>query len=90
MVPRPLGTVCLVGCRGLTFELAAHRISLGGRPLQEGDVIYLDAESGRIHRGEPKTVVEKPVGYVAEVVRWQRAVRRHAHRYGNPVARSAR
>lgn len=53
-------------------------------------MIYLDAESGRIHRGEPKTVVEKPVGYVAEVVRWQRAVRRHAHRYGNPVARSAR
>lgn len=89
VVARQLGKVCLVGCRELSIDLAARQISLGGRVLQEGDLVCLDADSGRIYRGEPKTIVEKPVEYVSEVVRWQRAVRRHAHRYSDPVPQSA-
>jgi pyruvate,orthophosphate dikinase len=89
VVARQLGKVCLVGCRELSIDQAARQISLGGRLLHEGEIICLDADSGRIYRGEPKTIVEKPVEYLAEVARWQRAVRRHAHRYCDPLAQSA-
>lgn len=71
VVARQLGKVCLVGCSSLRIDLARRSINLGGRELSEGDPISLDAEGGRVFAGEPKTVVEKPDAWLAEVAQWR-------------------
>jgi pyruvate,orthophosphate dikinase len=71
VVARQLGKVCLVACPGLRIDSAARRISLAGRSLNEGQIISLDANTGWVYEGEPRTVIERPLDYLAEVEKWR-------------------
>jgi len=73
VVARQLGKVCLVGCAVLRIDLATRSIRLGSRTLHEGETICLDAEEGRVFSGDPQTVVERPLAWIAEAARWRPA-----------------
>lgn len=72
VVARQLNKVCLVGCEGLSIDLANRSCLIGGRKFLEGDLLCLDANSGRVFAGRPQLSVEKPVEYLAEVERWRK------------------
>lgn len=58
VVARQLGKVCLVGCADLQVDLSARTIRLGGRLLNEGDLITLDGSGGGIYPGRMEMVSE--------------------------------
>lgn len=70
VVARQLGKVCLVGCDGLTVDLDRRRCKLGGQELQEGDLVSLDGNEGRVYRDKLKVVTERPERELAAVARW--------------------
>ncbi len=71
VVARQLDKVCLVGCTTLRIDEKARTITFGGNTLREGEIICLDAESGRVLDGEPEVVVERPEGLLSEVAKWR-------------------
>jgi pyruvate, orthophosphate dikinase len=52
VVARGMGKPCVAGCEGLSIDLDARTISLGGHELDEGDVITIDGGSGEVIVGE--------------------------------------
>jgi pyruvate, orthophosphate dikinase len=52
VVARGMGKPCVAGCEGLTIDLQACTIKLGGQELSEGDVITIDGGSGDVIVGE--------------------------------------
>ncbi|MBI4293046.1 MAG: pyruvate, phosphate dikinase [Betaproteobacteria bacterium] len=73
VVARQLNKVCLVGCAGLSIDVAGRSCRIGGRKFVEGDALCLDANGGRVLAGRPKLVVAKPPEFLAEVERWRGA-----------------
>ena len=71
VVARQMGKVCLVSCTTLRIDEKARTITFGGNTLREGEIICLDAESGRVLDGEPEVVVERPEGLLSEVAKWR-------------------
>lgn len=71
VVARQLGKPCLVGCSALAIDLAARVITLGEHTLHEGDILWIDAETGLVFASEPTVAVEKPEAELATVVRWR-------------------
>jgi pyruvate,orthophosphate dikinase len=51
VVARGMGKPCVAGCEGLTIDLDARTISLGGQKLAEGDVLTIDGGTGRVIAG---------------------------------------
>ena len=51
VVARGMGKPCVAGCEGLTIDLDARTISLGGQRLAEGDVLTIDGGTGRVIAG---------------------------------------
>lgn len=72
VVARQLDKVCLVGCTDLGIDLAKRSCRIAGRTFAEGDLLCLDANSGRVLAGRPHLAVEKPYEYLDEVERWKR------------------
>ncbi|PWB40315.1 MAG: pyruvate, phosphate dikinase [Rhodocyclales bacterium] len=72
VVARQMGKPCLVGCGGLAIDAAARSVTLGGRPLREGDMLWIDAEGGSVYDREPAIVVERPLEALAAVACWRR------------------
>src|SRR5207244_9394618 len=48
VVARGMGKPCVAGCEGLTIDLDARTITVGGHRLSEGDVITIDGGSGEV------------------------------------------
>jgi pyruvate,orthophosphate dikinase len=48
VVARGMGKPCVAGCEGLTIDLDARTISIGGHKLSEGDVLTIDGGTGRV------------------------------------------
>ncbi len=78
VVARQLGKVCLVGCAGLTIDLARRCCRIGGQVLQEGDFLSLDGNEGTIHAGRLPVVTERPERECAAVARWRADAERRA------------
>jgi pyruvate, orthophosphate dikinase len=56
VVARGMGKPCVAGCDGLSVDLDARRISLGGQELSEGEPITIDGGSGEVIVGEVNLV----------------------------------
>jgi pyruvate, orthophosphate dikinase len=50
VVARGMGKPCVAGCEDLTLD--GGKATIGGHPLQEGDVITIDGGTGRVFVGE--------------------------------------
>jgi pyruvate, orthophosphate dikinase len=48
VVARGMGKPCVAGCEGLTIDLDARTLVIGGHGLAEGDVITIDGGTGRV------------------------------------------
>ncbi|MEO8289828.1 MAG: pyruvate, phosphate dikinase [Gaiellaceae bacterium] len=48
VVARGMGKPCVAGCEGLTIDLEARTLKIGGRQLAEGDVITIDGGTGEV------------------------------------------
>jgi pyruvate,orthophosphate dikinase len=52
VVARGMGKPCVAGCEGLTIDIDARTITIGGQTLPEGGVITIDGGSGEVIVGE--------------------------------------
>jgi len=71
LVARQKGKPCIVGCAELKVDAPARRSQLAGKPIEEGDWISLDGDSGEIFLGRRSVVVEQPEAELAEVTGWR-------------------
>jgi pyruvate, orthophosphate dikinase len=56
VVARGMGKPCVAGCEGLTIDLEARTLSIGGHPLAEGDTLTIDGGTGQVIIGEVSLV----------------------------------
>jgi pyruvate,orthophosphate dikinase len=73
VVARQMDKVCLVGCAGLAIDTARRTCAIGDTDLKEGEMLCLDANTGRVIAGAPEIVRERPEPYLAEVEKWRAA-----------------
>ena len=73
LVARQMGKPCIVGCAGLSIDVAGHCAQLGSAAIKEGDWLSIDGETGSIYPGRGDVVIERPEAELAEVERWRRA-----------------
>ncbi len=52
VVARGMGKPCVAGCEGLTIDLEARTLGIGGHPLAEGDALTIDGGTGQVIIGE--------------------------------------
>jgi len=52
VVARGMGKPCVAGCEGLTIDLEARTLSIGGHALAEGDTLTIDGGTGQVIIGE--------------------------------------
>lgn len=71
VVARELGKPCLVGCSALEIDSEARTARIGKRVLEEGEVVTVDAEAGRVFIGAREVVDERPVKELEEVAAWR-------------------
>ncbi len=74
VVARGMGKPCVAGCDGLSLE--AGRATIGGRTLQEGDVITIDGGTGRVFVGEVPLVAPQINDDFETILGWADALRR--------------
>ena len=73
LVARQMGKPCIVGCAGLSIDVAGRRAQLGGTAIKEGDWLSIDGEAGAIYLGRSDVIAERPEAELAEVERWRKA-----------------
>jgi pyruvate, orthophosphate dikinase len=71
LVARQMGKPCIVGCAGLTVDVANHSAHLAGSAIEEGDWLSIDGEAGSIYLGQCDVVVDRPDAELAEIERWR-------------------
>jgi len=71
VVARQLGVVCLVNCFGLVIDPGSRTLRIDGRELQEGDMITIDGEEGRVYAGALVLVEERPSHLIRRVHAWR-------------------
>jgi pyruvate,orthophosphate dikinase len=71
LVARQMGKPCIVGCSGMTIDLAADRAQLAGIAISAGDWITIDGDGGNLYVGRLETVVTRPEAELAEIASWR-------------------
>jgi pyruvate,orthophosphate dikinase len=71
LVARQMGKPCIVGCSGMTIDLAADRARLAGSTISESDWITIDGDNGHIYLGRLETIVTRPEAELAEIASWR-------------------
>ncbi|HUZ82802.1 MAG TPA: pyruvate, phosphate dikinase, partial [Gaiellaceae bacterium] len=74
VVARGMGKPCVAGCDDLTLE--GTTATIGGRTLQEGDVITIDGGTGRVFVGEVPLVAPQINEDFEAILGWADAARR--------------
>ena len=76
VVARGMGRPCVSGASGVSIDLTARTLRIGGRELREGDTITLDGSTGEVMAGEVATIEPELVGDFAVVMAWADSHRR--------------
>ena len=76
VVARGMGRPCVSGASGVSIDIAARTLRIGGRELREGDTITLDGSTGEVMAGEVATIEPELVGDFAVVMAWADSHRR--------------
>ena len=75
VVARGMGTCCVSGCGSIVIDEANKVFTLGGYAFHEGDYISLDGTTGKIYKGEIKTVDATVSGNFGRIMSWADSVR---------------
>jgi pyruvate,orthophosphate dikinase len=86
LIARQMGKACVVSCAGLVVDAAAHRAEIGGVPLEEGDWISVDGDTGDVFLGQLEIATERPEAMLAEIETWREDAAEHRDRAALPVA----
>ncbi|MDD3186977.1 MAG: pyruvate, phosphate dikinase [Bacilli bacterium] len=70
VVARGMGTCCVSGCGAIKINEEAKEFSLGGNTFHEGDYISLDGTTGKIYKGDIKTVEATVSGNFGRIMSW--------------------
>ena len=70
VVARGMGTCCVSGCGEIKIDEEAKVFSLGGYEFHEGDYISLDGSTGKIYKGDIKTVEASVGGNFGRIMAW--------------------
>ena len=70
VVARGMGTCCVSGCGAITLDEHAKTFTLGGHTFHEGDYISLDGSTGKIYKGDIKTVDASVSGNFGRIMAW--------------------
>ena len=70
VVARGMGTCCVSGCGEITIDEDAKTFTLGGYTFKEGDYISLDGSTGKIYKGDIKTVDATVSGNFGRIMEW--------------------
>ena len=70
VVARGMGTCCVSGCSELKIDEEAKVFELGGYTFHEGDYISLDGTTGKIYKGDIKTVEASVTGNFGRIMGW--------------------
>ena len=73
VVARQLGKVCLIGCADLKIDLEHRQCRIGGKLLNEGDLLSLDGNTGGVYLNRISTIAERPVEALAAIALWSAA-----------------
>ncbi|MBO4981529.1 MAG: pyruvate, phosphate dikinase [Lachnospiraceae bacterium] len=70
VVARGMGTCCVSGCGEIKIDEEAKVFELGGYTFHEGDYISLDGTTGKIYKGDIKTVEASVSGNFGRIMAW--------------------
>ena len=70
VVARGMGTCCVSGCGDIKMNEEAKEFTLGGYTFHEGDFISLDGTTGKIYKGDIKTVEASVSGNFGRIMGW--------------------
>ncbi|MCH5249146.1 MAG: pyruvate, phosphate dikinase [Lachnospiraceae bacterium] len=70
VVARGMGTACVSGCSDISINEADKLFELGGEVFREGDYISLDGSTGKIYKGDIKTVEASVSGNFGRIMEW--------------------
>jgi len=70
VVARGMGTCCVSGCGDIKMNEEAKEFELGGYTFHEGDYISLDGTTGKIYKGDIKTVEASVTGNFGRIMAW--------------------
>lgn len=70
VVARGMGTCCVSGCGAINIDEEAKVFTLGGYTFREGDYISLDGSTGKIYKGDIKTVAATISGNFERLMGW--------------------
>ena len=75
VVARGMGTCCVSGCGDIHMNEEEKEFTLGGYTFHEGDYISLDGTTGKIYKGDIKTVEASVSGNFGRIMEWADEVR---------------
>ena len=70
VVARGMGTACVSGCGEIAINEHDKVFELGGEEFHEGDYISLDGSTGKIYKGDIKTVEASVSGNFGRIMEW--------------------
>ena len=70
VVARGMGTCCVSGCGEIKINEEAKEFTLGGHTFKEGDYISLDGSTGKIYKGDIKTIEATVSGNFGRIMEW--------------------
>ncbi len=76
VVARGMGTCCVSGCGDIHINEEKKEFTLGGVTFKEGDYISLDGTTGKIYKGDIKTVEASVSGNFGRIMEWADEARR--------------
>ncbi|MBW5251746.1 pyruvate, phosphate dikinase [Streptomyces sp. P01-B04] len=63
VVARGMGKTCVCGAEDLEVDTKRRRMTVGGRVIEEGDVVSIDGSTGKVYLGEVPVVPSPVVEY---------------------------
>ena len=70
VVARGMGTCCVSGCGDIAINEDDKVFELGGHTFHEGDYISLDGSTGKIYKGDIKTMEASVSGNFGRIMDW--------------------
>jgi len=84
-----MGKPCVVGCDGIVFDASGQGARLADTPVDAGDWLSVDGDSGAIYLGRREVAVERPEDDLAEVRRWRTSAAPRSRAQGLELAEPA-
>ena len=70
VVARGMGSTCVCGCKTLSIDEDAKKMTIGKYVINEGDYISFDGTTGKVYLGEIETIPATIAGDFKKIMEW--------------------